>query len=156
MWCVATPKFQGRHGWVLNAQWCSHPRGCGFWGAGLPEEVAHTKQALARGYAVLAVSSLDRVMKCWNWWSDNIGVASILSDFKEEFVRFRWVLVFSPCSLINVCCWLVGRHRSAVWWVLRIAGALGVTGVWAPAMAATHPLLLKQVLGSGLAVALSL
>jgi hypothetical protein len=28
--------------------------------AGLPEEVAHTKQCLARGYAVLAVASKDR------------------------------------------------------------------------------------------------
>ena len=27
---------------------------------GLPEEVAHTKQCLARGYAVLALRSLDR------------------------------------------------------------------------------------------------
>lgn len=28
--------------------------------AGLPEEVSHTKQALARGYAVLAVDSRNR------------------------------------------------------------------------------------------------
>ena len=28
--------------------------------AGLPEEVSHTKQALARGYAVLAIDSRDR------------------------------------------------------------------------------------------------
>lgn len=32
-------------------------------GAGLPEEVAHTKQCLARGYAVLALMSKDRLYR---------------------------------------------------------------------------------------------
>ena len=35
--------------------------------AGLPEEVAHTKQCLARGYAVLALASKDRTrMRCFS------------------------------------------------------------------------------------------
>lgn len=36
--------------------------------AGLPEEVSHTKQALARGYAVLAVDSKDRdpMSRCYS------------------------------------------------------------------------------------------
>ena len=37
---------------------------CG--GAGLPEEVSVTKAALRRDYAVVAFSSLDRQMRCWD------------------------------------------------------------------------------------------
>ena len=37
---------------ALSSACCRH--------AGLPEEVSHTKQALARGYAVLAIDSRDR------------------------------------------------------------------------------------------------
>lgn len=45
---------------------------------GLPEEVAHAKQALARGYAVLAVDAADAGTRCFGIHADADATASIL------------------------------------------------------------------------------
>lgn len=60
------------HGVLFVAHGCSH-QGSDFWlksprcleCLGLPEEVAITRAAVKRGYAVVAVSSYDRESKCW-------------------------------------------------------------------------------------------
>lgn len=78
-------------GLVFLAHGCAHSAS-DFWPTseacpecrGLPMEVAHTKQALARGYAVLAVNSADRDIKCFVWWNDNIDVAAILNEFRAR------------------------------------------------------------------------
>ena len=49
--------------------------------AGLPNSVAKTKQALARGYAVVAVSSRDRSRegRCFSMADDAPAVAEVVS-----------------------------------------------------------------------------
>ncbi|KAL4441477.1 hypothetical protein ABPG77_001981 [Micractinium sp. CCAP 211/92] len=54
--------------------------------SGLPEEVSHTKQALARGYAVLAVDSRNRDFdnRCYSYETDKWGVKYILENWTRE------------------------------------------------------------------------
>ncbi|KAL4444236.1 hypothetical protein ABPG75_011973 [Micractinium tetrahymenae] len=54
--------------------------------SGLPEEVSHTKQALARGYAVLAVDSRNRDFdnRCYSYEDDKWGVKYILENWTRE------------------------------------------------------------------------
>lgn len=49
--------------------------------AGLPNSVAKTKQALARGYAVVAVSSRDRSKdgRCFGMEADGPAVVEVVS-----------------------------------------------------------------------------
>ena len=51
------------------------------WPAGLPNAVAKTKQALARGYAVVAVSSRDRSKsgRCFSMETDGPAVAEVVA-----------------------------------------------------------------------------
>ena len=35
--------------------------------------------------AVLAVSSLDRTLGCWDYWSDADGVASVIQDTQDTY-----------------------------------------------------------------------
>ncbi|PRW51151.1 peroxisomal membrane 11A isoform A [Chlorella sorokiniana] len=59
---------------------------------GLPEEVSHTKQALALGYAVVAINSLNRdppgegddAAMCFSFSDDKDGVAEALRDLLQE------------------------------------------------------------------------
>lgn len=48
--------------------------------AGLPEELAHTKQALARGYAVVAVDAASPT-RCFGIHADQADVVAILKDW---------------------------------------------------------------------------
>lgn len=48
--------------------------------AGLPEEVAHTKQALARGYAVVAIDASEP-SRCFGIHADQAAVLTILTAF---------------------------------------------------------------------------
>ncbi|EFN56835.1 hypothetical protein CHLNCDRAFT_51615 [Chlorella variabilis] len=50
---------------------------------GLPEEVAHTKQALARGYAAIAVDASDAT-RCFGWHADGEDVAAILQHWIKQ------------------------------------------------------------------------
>ncbi|PSC75566.1 hypothetical protein C2E20_1341 [Micractinium conductrix] len=54
--------------------------------SGLPEEVAHTKQALARGYAVLAIDSKNRDFnnRCFSYGEDKWGFKYILENWTRE------------------------------------------------------------------------
>ncbi|PSC75811.1 hypothetical protein C2E20_1340 [Micractinium conductrix] len=45
---------------------------------GLPEEVAHTKQALARGYAIIAIDAADATTRCFGVHTDRDAVVAIL------------------------------------------------------------------------------
>ncbi|EFN56834.1 hypothetical protein CHLNCDRAFT_144402 [Chlorella variabilis] len=55
--------------------------------SGLPEEVSHTKQALARGYAVLAVDSKDRdpMSRCYSYGEDKWGVKYVLENWMRQY-----------------------------------------------------------------------
>ena len=65
--CLSAPRKQPHHASPFPPA-PSHPP------AGLPEEVSHSKQCLARGYAVLALMSLNREYK-WRCFSSS-GEAS--------------------------------------------------------------------------------
>ena len=67
--CLAAVEGLGRHGSPASGWWLPvphNPRSTQVvqknpaLAAGLPQEVSHTKQALAMGYAFLAINSLDR------------------------------------------------------------------------------------------------
>lgn len=79
-------------GAVLFAHGCVHS-GYNFWPEseacpecrGLPEEMSHTLQALRRGYAVIAISSLDRKTGCFSFWDDCFDVADIVTEWSDEW-----------------------------------------------------------------------
>ncbi|KAL4428346.1 hypothetical protein ABPG75_002435 [Micractinium tetrahymenae] len=50
---------------------------------GLPEEVAQTQQALARGYAVLAMTSTNTT-GCMDWSSNHKAAVAIINTFRKE------------------------------------------------------------------------
>ncbi|EFN55356.1 hypothetical protein CHLNCDRAFT_134385 [Chlorella variabilis] len=52
---------------------------------GLPEELSHTLQALKLGYAVIAISSLDRETGCWSFWDDCFDVIDIIQEWREDW-----------------------------------------------------------------------
>ncbi|KAI7844116.1 hypothetical protein COHA_002255 [Chlorella ohadii] len=52
---------------------------------GLPEQLSHTLQALRRGYAVIAISSVDRDTGCWSWNEDGWDVAELLKGFLRDW-----------------------------------------------------------------------
>lgn len=63
--------------------------------AGLPNSVAKTKQALARGYAVVAVSSRDRSRegRCFGMKDDAAAVVEVISTVRccPQPVMLRWM-----------------------------------------------------------------
>lgn len=71
--------------------------GPGFWPydpsscpecVGLTEDVCHTKQALARGYAILVGWPVDRAFPgqyCWSAKDDVPGIVRVLEDFVAQF-----------------------------------------------------------------------
>lgn len=81
-------------GVLFMAHGCVHDA-ADFWPAskacpecsGLPEEVAHTKQALARGYAVLAVDSSNRdpMNRCYSYPVDKWGVKYIIENWTRQY-----------------------------------------------------------------------
>ncbi|KAL4858871.1 Gamma-glutamyl hydrolase A [Chlorella vulgaris] len=79
-------------GAVFLAHGCVHS-GYNYWPEsdacpdcrGLPEELSHTLQALKLGYAVIAISSLDRETGCWSFWDDCFDVWDIISDWRSEW-----------------------------------------------------------------------
>jgi hypothetical protein len=65
--------------------WPYHPQECREC-VGLTEDVAHTKQALARGYAILVAWPVDRAypgQMCWSARDDGGTLPRILVDFLE-------------------------------------------------------------------------
>lgn len=79
-------------GAVLFAHGCVHS-GYNYWPQseacpecrGLPEEMSHTLQALRRGYAVIAISSMDRKTGCFSFWDDCFNVADIVQEWRDEW-----------------------------------------------------------------------
>jgi hypothetical protein len=66
------------HDWWPASPACPH---C----LGLPEEMAQTQQALARGYAVLAMSANSiRVDHCMDWVSNHQDAVDIIRAFLQE------------------------------------------------------------------------
>eukprot|EP00887_Chlorella_sp_A99_P004278 scaffold15.g4278.t1 len=90
---------------------------------GLPEEIAHTKQALARGYAVIAISSADRTpgSMCFSWSADADDVASILHQFTSDM------------GLASLPLYVVGVSSGGAF-ALKIPRPLTVNGVVAEAI----------------------
>ncbi|KAL4428341.1 hypothetical protein ABPG75_002430 [Micractinium tetrahymenae] len=79
-------------GAVLFAHGCVHS-GYNYWPQseacpecrGLPEEMSHTLQALRRGYAVIAISSMDRKTGCYSFWDDCFNVADIVQEWRDDW-----------------------------------------------------------------------
>ncbi|PSC73469.1 cytokinin riboside 5 -monophosphate phosphoribohydrolase LOG3-like [Micractinium conductrix] len=69
---------------------------------GMPEGVSIAKQALARGYALLAINSADRrvgpATRCWSWGPDAVAVRDIARAFREEHRLAQLPLFFTGCS----------------------------------------------------------
>ncbi|KAI7842893.1 hypothetical protein COHA_003405 [Chlorella ohadii] len=51
---------------------------------GMPEQMSHTIQALARGYAVLAVSAGDMNTGCWSWNDDAEDVRDLVKAWLDK------------------------------------------------------------------------
>lgn len=61
---------------------------------GLPEEVAHTKQALARGYAIIAIDAADATTRCFGVHTDRDAVVAILRAWlAQQGLQVRILMV---------------------------------------------------------------
>ncbi|KAI7838591.1 hypothetical protein COHA_007662 [Chlorella ohadii] len=89
---------------------------------GLPEEVAHTKQALARGYAVMAIDAGDP-SRCFGIHVDQAAVVTILNSFLKRPYQGNQTLQSRPLYLAGV--------SSGAAFALKLPMALGrpVAGV---------------------------
>lgn len=85
--------LQSHRMWCVGGEGCAHvhfdaaPFGVTA-AAGLPQSVAKTKQALTRGYAVAAMSSLDRSTggggRCFAWADDAAAAADALRSLRSR------------------------------------------------------------------------
>jgi predicted esterase len=68
----------------------------------MPEGVSIAKQALARGYALVALNSADRRVgsgaRCWSWASDAAFVKDLVEEFRKEHDLQNKPLFFTGCS----------------------------------------------------------
>jgi hypothetical protein len=89
---------------------------------GLPEEVAHTKQALARGYAVIAIDASDP-SRCFGIHADQAATVTILNSFLKRPYQGNQTLEALPLYLAGV--------SSGAAFALKLPMALGrpVAGV---------------------------
>lgn len=60
---------------------CFWPAGSGPGFLGFPEDVSHTRQVLARGYAMLVLAAADTRMNCWSSGPDEAAVVESVSAF---------------------------------------------------------------------------
>ncbi|KAL4434491.1 hypothetical protein ABPG75_000932 [Micractinium tetrahymenae] len=69
---------------------------------GMPEAVSISNQALARGYALLAINSANREVgsgsRCWSWGTDATDVRDIVKAFLKEKGLGGLPLYFTGCS----------------------------------------------------------
>lgn len=69
---------------------------------GMPEAVSISKQALARGYALLAINSANREVgsgaRCWSWGTDATDVRDITRAFVKDQGLDSLPLYFTGCS----------------------------------------------------------
>ena len=72
----------GAADWALQSERCPD---C----IGLPEELAVVKRALAAGFAVVAIDSIDRATKCWHPQHDGPMIAEVVEVLREDKAR-RW------------------------------------------------------------------
>jgi hypothetical protein len=106
--------------------WPYHPKNCSAC-TGLTEDVGHTKQALARGYAILVGWPVDRAypgQMCWSAKDDGGSLTRILTDFLDKFgLRKKPVVVMGASSGGSVALKLQGM-LDAQGVPLKLAGVL--------------------------------
>jgi hypothetical protein len=68
----------------------------------MPEAVSISRQALARGYALLAINSANRTVgsrgRCWSWATDAAPVKEIVERFLNQSGMANLPLFFTGCS----------------------------------------------------------
>ncbi|KAI3439089.1 hypothetical protein D9Q98_001499 [Chlorella vulgaris] len=100
---------------------------------GMPEGVSISRQGLARGYALLAINSLNREIganaRCWSYGDDAEAVREIVAKFQAEQKLEDVPVFFTGCS-------------SGGSLALRLPGTMKINGIFAVAIAldkATFP-----------------